>query len=190
VEAPSPWPDAAGLPDGAWLLERERHSRQEGSGIEPAQLVGTWLLVQTWPRRALQPAALSSALLRGLQASLTLAAPAGATGDPTAPLTIVNRVQLGVLELRFEGVAWLQGRRPLLLFRFEQLRLRLGPWLRFDRPLAGPGEGAVAGGGRKGLPFFALIATGSAPAAWLAARGRGGGLALWCRSPEAAIARV
>lgn len=190
MEAHSPWPDAAGLPDGAWLLERERRSRQEGSGIEPAQLLGTWLLVQTWPRRALQPAALSSAILRGLQASLTLAAPADATGDPTAPFTIVNRVQLGALELRFEGVAWLQGRRPLLLFRFEQLRLRLGPWLCLDRPLPGPGDGAVAGGRSKGLPFFALIATGSTAAPWLAARGKGGGLAIWRRLPEASIARV
>ena len=184
---PSPT-DPSWLPDGPWLLEQERRSRQEGSGIEAARLLGTWLLVQTWPRRALQPAALSSALLRGLQASLSLAAPAGATGDPTAPFTIVNRVQLGALELRFEGRAWLQGRRPLLLFCFEQLKFRLGPWLCLDRPLPGLGDGAVAGGRSKGLPFFALIAGGST--GWLAARGRGGGLALWRRSAESLIARV
>ena len=177
------------LPDGPWLLERERRSRQEGSGIAAAELVGTWLLVQTWPRRSNQPAVISSAILRGLQASLTLAAPAHATGDPKARFTIVNRVQLGALEFRFEGRAWLQGRRPLLLFRFERLRLRLGRWHCLDRPLPGPGDGAAASGRTKGLPFFALIARGSTPT-WLAARGRGGGLAIWRRLPEASIAKV
>jgi len=185
------------LPDAAALLERERSSRRFGSGIEANQLLGSWLLVQTWPRQARRPAAFSSALLRGLGARLILTASAG----PQAPLSITNRVQLGALELSFHGQAWLEGRRPLLLFSFERLQVRLGGWLWLDRHLSPPSAAAGPGQGRTAWPFFALIATqpvgGSATepspdgaGRWLAARGRGGGLALWLQAPEQAIARV
>ncbi|MCT0213490.1 MULTISPECIES: hypothetical protein [unclassified Synechococcus] len=187
------------LPDAELLLDRERTSRRDGSGLRAEQLLGTWVLAQTWPRRAGQPAALSSALLRVLGARLILAA---ATA-PLAPLRITNRVQLGALELSFQGQAWLEGRRPLLIFRFEQLQLRLGDWLWLDRPLAGPPASTGPGQRHGALPFFALIATetlagdasGSGPGSeppgrWLAARGRGGGLALWLQAPDQPIARV
>jgi hypothetical protein len=68
----------------------------------------------------------------------------------------------------------------LLVFWFEQLEVRLGPWLLIQRALPKPAEAK--------LPFFALIAGGSsrgisgsnnAEERWLAARGRGGSLALW-----------
>ena len=92
-------------------------------------------------------------------------------------------MRLGALELRFTGAGRLRGARPLLEFWFERLELRLGSALLLARPLA-PME-------PRRLPFFALIgasrpgaSSGLAPdpgadPAWLAARGRGGGLALW-----------
>jgi hypothetical protein len=77
-------------------------------------------------------------------------------------------VQLGALELCFHGSGWLQGRRPLLLFSFERLELRLGEWILLSRALPPVPP--------RRQPFFALIGRGDG---WLAARGRGGGLALW-----------
>jgi hypothetical protein len=59
--------------------------------------------------------------------------------------------------------------RPLLVFRFELLELQLAGRTLLRRPLPAPEP--------QRLPFFALIARDSS--GWLAARGRGGGLALW-----------
>jgi len=73
------------------------------------------------------------------------------------------------LELRFRGAGQLLGRRPLLQFSFQQLQVSLGGRLLIQRDLPEPAA--------RRLPFFALIARD--PSGWLAARGRGGGLAVW-----------
>lgn len=179
------------LPDGPQLLALERQSRQSGSGLSREALLGTWILQRTWPRGSSTPADLSSTLLRGLGASLSLSAPAAAADPATAaaeatadipPLEIINSVRLGMLELRFCGEARLQGRRPLLLFRFLRLQLRLGERALLDRPL--PAAAPFSSLPVAGLPFFALIAA-DPEGAWLAARGKGGGLALWQRAATA-----
>ncbi|MFY8148105.1 MAG: hypothetical protein ACOVNL_02670 [Prochlorococcaceae cyanobacterium] len=159
-------------PDGATLLALERRSRQQGSGLGASQLSACWWLQSVWPRGREHSDGLSSALLRGLGARLELRPREGA---PAEELEITNAVGLGALELRFRGTARLVGRRPLLRFGFERVELRLGT-----------GEGARVLLGRdlpppasaRQEPFFALIA---AEDHWLAARGRGGGLARWRR---------
>ncbi len=173
-------PAATVVPDGPALLALEQRARQQGSGLTTQQLWGTWRLEQVWPKGRPGPQRLSGVLLRGLGAQLAIAPGAG---DGAAPLRIENSVRLGALELRFTGGGRLRGARPLLEFWFERLELRLGSALLLARPLA-PME-------PRRLPFFALIgasrpgaSSGLAPdpgadPAWLAARGRGGGLALW-----------
>jgi hypothetical protein len=99
------------------------------------------------------------------------------TGPDTAPkphpgLKLTNAVKLGPLELRFQGPGWLEGRRPLLRFQFDQLEIHAGQRLLLQRSLPAPDP-------RRGA-FFALIACG-ANGRWLAARGRSGGLAVWRR---------
>lgn len=177
---------ALALPSGADLLQRERQVRHQGTGLTACDLVGIWQLQQIWSKGRSEVAAISSAGLRALQARLILAPgifPDGAEEAPAAAgpasMEITNQVQLGALQLHFRGVAWLQGRRPLLWFRFDQLALRLGERQLWQRPLPPPPPGR--------MPFFALIAVGAGAAGkaaaepWLAARGRGGGLALWSR---------
>ncbi|MEB3235609.1 MAG: hypothetical protein VKM98_09295 [Cyanobacteriota bacterium] len=153
---------SSALPDGTTLLQRELQARQQGTGLQASDLVGCWRLHQTWGKGQRQSSAAASLLLRGLGARLELDLQDGA-------LQIRNAVQLGVLELRFSGGAELSGHRPLLLFWFERLELGLGKHVLWARPIAKPE--------RRRLPFFALIARD--PQGWLAARGRGGGLALW-----------
>ncbi len=135
-------------PTGEELLHLERRSRQQGSGIGSAELVGVWQLDQLWGKRDASPQASAAALLRGLQARLSIEA------DNGGRLQLRNSVQLGPLELRFLG--W--GTRVLA-------------------------NGRLAAPERRRRPFFALIACSQAggDGAWLAARGRGGGLALWRR---------
>lgn len=160
------------IPDALRLLDLERRSRQEGTGLARGDLTGSWRLERIWSKGSLRPASMSAALLRGLAARLQVAAEGGDR------LLLVNSVRLGAIELRFEGAGRLQGRRPLLVFSFDRLRLLLGGRVVFDRALASPDP--------RRAPFFALIGAERArdsvlaePMGWLAARGRGGGLALW-----------
>jgi hypothetical protein len=159
-------PDSA-----AALLQLEKRSRQQGSGINHQDLAGNWRLVDLWDRQA-SPQKAQSRWLQGLQAKLEIQ-PIMDLATPEADgLQLRNSVRLGALELAFQGPGWLQGRRPLLRFRFETLQLSLGPWRLWQQSLPAPGKG--------GGPFFALIAAGSdAQGRWLLARGRGGGLARW-----------
>lgn len=163
------------LPSGEELLERERSARHRGTGLGPADLIGCWRLQAIWRQRTTQPMAVSAAILRSLSAHLELG-----PGPAEASLAMVNRVNLGLLQLRFEGSASLEGQRPLLFFVFERLQLRLGAIAMLTWRLPAPE--------RRRRPFFALIARkpaagtcDEAESGWLAARGRGGGLALWCR---------
>jgi len=156
----------AKLPTGAELLELERRGRRGGTGLAAADLHGDWRLDQVWPKGSERPSSFSAALLRGLGACLEIR-PAGET------LQLCNAVRLGPLQLSFRGPGRLLGSRPLLQFQFETLELTLAgqPLLRRSLPAPAP----------RRLPFFALIAR--SPQGWLAARGRGGGLALWRLEP-------
>jgi len=150
---------------GTHLLELERRVRQGGSGLSAPDLLGCWRLDQVWPKGSPRPSAFSGPLLRAVRARLEIGAPEGGQGD----LTLSNAVNLGPLELRFRGVGRLVGLRPLLQFSFQELQLSLGVLVLLRRTLPAPAP--------QRLPFFALIARD--PSGWLAARGRGGGLALW-----------
>lgn len=174
--APVP-PPRPPQPDAEELRRLEDRARSAGSGLVAADLPGRWRLQQVWSRTGTAPQAAASALLRTLNASLEIGSAA-----PGEPLPLRNSVSLGLLELRFEGEGKLTGRRPLLRFWFTgwQLRLAGRPWI--ASTLATPAE--------RSLPFFALIGQGpeGESGRWLAARGRGGGLALWIHEPSASRA--
>lgn len=160
------------VPSGAELREIERRVRQGGTALVASDLEGTWLLEQVWPKGSDRPSSFSAALLRGLRASLEIGLDQGA-------LVLRNAVRLGALELSFRGPGQLVGARPLLQFRFESLELSLAGHCLLRRPLPAPAP--------QRMPFFALIAR--APEGWLAARGRGGGLALWRLVGPAGVTR-
>lgn len=177
-----PQPQPSLLPDAEALLELERRCRYLGTGLDAERLLGPWQLVQTWAKGQNQPAAASSWLLRTLAAQLRITA-----GPSPDQLLLANRVSLGAFSLEFSGQGQLKGRRPLLVFWFDRLQLKLGSIALVDRAISKPETTK--------LPFFALIGRGEeadgeglAARQWLAARGRGGGLALWCLpapAPEA-----
>jgi hypothetical protein len=181
-------PAEEALPSGDELQALEQVARREGSGLESEDLAGLWRLERVWSRGQRQPSPLAGVALRALGASLRIEAEPSTqpdarpyngpnTGPDPAPkphpeLKLTNAVKLGPLELRFQGPGWLEGRRPLLRFQFDQLEIRAGQWLLLQRSLPSPDP-------RRGA-FFALIASG-AEGRWLAARGRSGGLAVWRR---------
>jgi hypothetical protein len=151
------------------LLQLEQQARRSGSGVQPDALQGCWQLQLVWPKGQQRASAFSGWLLRGLSARLEIGV------DPEG-LLLSNAVNLGAVELRFRGRGRLEGKRPLLLFSFEQLQLSLGGWRLVERTLPAPAP--------QRMPFFALIHRD--PSGWLAARGRGGGLALWRLADNAA----
>lgn len=170
-------------PDGPSLRALELQARHQGSGLasaasDPHPLTGLWILEQLWSARGERPIPLTAAILRSVGACLQL-------GEPEADgsLPLVNRVAAGPLALEFAGRAVLVGRRPLLVFGFDRLSLRLGDRLLWQRPLAASVDGLTLKRSRR-QPFFALIACDRTEG-WLAARGRGGGLALWGLGPAA-----
>jgi len=180
------------LPSGDELEALEQVARRKGSGLESEELTGLWRLERVWSRGQRQPSPLAGVALRALGASLRIEAEpntepnsqpdAGPDKGPNSGpdtglrphpgLKLTNAVQLGPLELRFQGPGWLEGRRPLLRFQFDRLEIRAGQRLLLQRSLPAPDP-------RRGA-FFALIASG-AEGRWLAARGRSGGLAVWRR---------
>lgn len=168
-------PSPADPPDGAALLALERRSRQLGSGINASELMGEWRLDQLWSKREARPQEGAAGLLRGLQACLAIESGDAASLQQGYSLKLRNSVQLGPLQLRFLGPGTLRGRRPLLVFCFTLWQLVWG-----ERVLA---SGRLATPAPQRQPFFALIACSAGDnasgTAWLAARGRGGGLALW-----------
>lgn len=151
-------------PSGETLLNREALVRRHGTGINAQDLVGRWCLHTLWSKGQASPSPLASLGLRATGATLEL----HQTGEG---LGIVNSIRLGPLKLQFSGTAELVGRRPLLQFGFSDLELRWGERRLWQRALPMPN--------RRQQPFFALIARDHQ--GWLAARGRGGGLALWQR---------
>ena len=156
------------------LLQLEQQARRSGSGVEADALQGCWQLELVWPKGQQRASAFSGWLLRGLSARLEI-------GTDPEGLLLSNAVNLGAVELRFRGRGRLEGKRPLLLFSFEQLQLSLGGWRLVERTLPAPAP--------QRMPFFALIHRD--PSGWLAARGRGGGLALWRLADDpAAVANM
>lgn len=154
------------LPTGEELLQLERNSRKLGSAIDASSLCGSWWLDQLWSRRQAQLLQRPAALMRALAACLEISLESG-------HLVLRNSISLGAISLRFCGHGQLHGKRPLLKFSFDRLQLCWGERVLLQRSLPQPAA--------KKMPFFALIALERQPEkGWLAARGRGGGLALWC----------
>jgi hypothetical protein len=94
-----------------------------------------------------------------------------------APLTIANQVKVGSICLRLEGPARYQSKKNILAFDFIKITVEvLGKRVysgKFPSPREGKSFMEIPLGK---LPFFAFFHMDEA---WVAARGRGGGLALW-----------
>lgn len=150
------------------ILALEATAKKRGSGIVHQNLNGVWRLQHTWTGKGTNPLPGTDFLLRSLGARLEL------KGSGT-DWEIVNQVMAAGVELRFEGGAQLKGKRPMLIFRFETVKLLLAGRILLERKLPEPPS--------RRMPFFALIAMAD-NGGWLAARGRGGGLALWDKTEE------
>lgn len=150
----------------AILNAREKAVRLTGTGLKSSDLLGCWLLQTVWSKGDKKANPFSSWMLRSLDARLEIKAD---LEDNCSDLRLSNAVNLGPVELKFQGPGLLKGKRPLLTFHFDSLTLRIGGIVLLKKALPTPDQ--------RRTPFFALIERN--PDGWMAARGRGGGLALW-----------
>lgn len=165
------------------LLEAEQAAKQQRLTYPLTALIGDWQLCFTAPKKPHLKARV--AIGKGFYAPQF--APAQISFFPAElPLSdpsiacIGNQIRLGSLLFRLTGPARYVGKKNLLAFDFTQMQLSIGGRSLFQRPFrsAKTGDTPFAETPIAKLPFFAFFLVTDE---FIAARGRGGGLALWVR---------
>ena len=164
------------------LLAAERQTKQQRRQFSSDGLLGTWRLRFTAPKK---PTYRSGQLTSGgfympglAEATLSFSR----DRDTADRLTLQNQLRVGPLKLRFTGPAKFLAKQNLLAFDFIRLQLFVGRLALINVSLRGrsaPADFAATPVGK--LPFFAFFAVSESH---LAARGRGGGLALWTKAEQ------
>lgn len=163
------------------LLTLERQAKQSKQTISPEVLLGTWRLCFSAGKGAKfqsgKPTGSGFYIPKLAIAHISFSQ----SDSDDAPLAIANTLKVGPLRVRFMGPARCLGKKNLLAFDFTQIQIdcwgasiyqgKVGQKKRAGRPFAERPVGE--------LPFFAFFA---ASEDYIAARGRGGGVALWAKS--------
>ncbi|NJL44967.1 MAG: hypothetical protein HC922_02910 [Leptolyngbyaceae cyanobacterium SM2_3_12] len=162
------------------LLETERWTKQQRQLLPVEALLGSWRLCFTAPKKpafkAGQPVGKGFYIPRLVQAWISFSQDNPDDGS----LTVQNQLWVGPVQIRFSGPAKFLAKKNLLAFDFVRLEVFLSHWRLLNQPVRG-GKAKVADFGATSiakLPFFAFFA---ATDQYIAARGRGGGLALWAK---------
>lgn len=155
------------------LLKAEKAAR--AVQIDPQALLGSWQLRFTAPKKPRlqdnQPTSSGFYIPRGLRAEICFLP----QQEPTA-IAIQNSLTIGPLRMIFRGNAQPIGKRNVLAFEFTHLQINFAALTIYQRKL-GPSQLSQASNQR--APFFAFFA---AHETYIAARGRGGGIALWVKA--------
>ena len=157
------------LPDNKNIKQLEKISQKEGSGINYEDLLGIWILQSVWKKSSDERDNVTSSILQVLSAKLELKKK---QPDAYRNFEIKNSIKFGILSITFFGIASLKGTRPILFFYFEKLKVNFANTPIINKKLKKPQE--------NNMPFFSLIGICNVNN-WRAARGRGGGLALWVK---------
>ncbi|NHC33654.1 hypothetical protein [Scytonema millei] len=157
------------------LLQAERAAKQQRLVYPLESLLGDWRLYFTAPRNA----KLKNGIAQGNGFYIPQIAPAQISFHAREYLEISNQIQFGSLLFKLTGPARYLGKKNLLAFDFTQMQLCL-----FNRTVY---QGKFNSGKKLGsfeeqpiskLPFFAFFLVTED---YIAARGRGGGLAIWVK---------
>lgn len=179
LQAPTQRPD--GKTVTAALLEAEKASKQQRLSYSPEALYGTWRLCFTAPKKphyqSGQPIGKGFYVPKVAIAQISFSP----SENLASPLTIRNQLKIGALQIAFSGPAKFLGKKNLLVFDFNQLNVALfGVTVYGGAIRSASAQFSDFGAAPVGkLPFFAFFL---ADPEYVAARGRGGGLALWARA--------
>ncbi|OKH40577.1 hypothetical protein NIES2119_02935 [[Phormidium ambiguum] IAM M-71] len=167
------------------LLKSEKFTKQQHINYPLESLIGSWRLhFVVSPKKSRQRSGIKMGngfyVPRFVKANISFY-PADANQNLNPhQLKIGNQLQVGLISFKFNSPAKFLGKKNLLAFDFTQIQVGfLGQTIY---------SGAFRGGQKKNqefaqkhirdLPFFAFFAIGEN---YIAARGRGGGLAIWVK---------
>jgi hypothetical protein len=157
------------------LLEAEKHNRKRSFSVQG--LMGEWRLYFSSRGKV----KLGDTGLRGFYLPSWLPAQIGfGTNErEEAPLEVTNQVTVGLIHLKLTGPARFSEKKNLLAFDFTRLEVRALGQLVYKGKFPSPRKDKVFMDIPIGkLPFFAFFEVGDR---LIAARGRGGGLAIWVK---------
>lgn len=163
----------------AALLQAEKTAKQQRLNYTFDSLVGTWrLCFATGTRKARQ----RGGIILGKGFYWPKLTPAYISFSKTTPVRgeISNQVQLGPVFFKLTGPAKYLDKKNLLAFDFTHIQITLFGRVVYNKPLQGSKSPTIDFDNQPiaKLPFFAFcLVTENL----IAARGRGGGLALWMR---------
>ncbi|NEQ46439.1 MAG: hypothetical protein F6K00_24005 [Leptolyngbya sp. SIOISBB] len=171
----------AARPDGQTtttaLLNLERRAKQQRLSIPAASLLGTWRLCFSAGKQAKfqsgEPVGSGFYIPKLAIARITFA-----RNDESSEhsLTVKNELQIGPLTVHFTGPVRYPGKQNLLVFDFTHLQIRCFGIKVYSGKVGKRDTQAFVDTAISKLPFFAFfVATDD----YIAARGRGGGLAIW-----------
>lgn len=167
----------------AALLTLEKATKKSGQSIALANLYGTWRLCFSASRKARYQSGQPTG--SGFYIPKLAIAQIRFHSNDAEPqqFNVTNELILGPLKIRFTGPARYPGKKNLLVFDFTHLEIRClglkvygGTVGQRNYQVQSFAETAIAK-----LPFFAFFA---ATPDYIAARGRGGGLAIWVRQED------
>jgi hypothetical protein len=166
-------PDRAGIV--AALVTAEQAAKRRGAiAIDLGRLEGTWRLrFITGTQKIRKAVKLGPGRFVPSWVTIEL----GVTGLLDHQGTIHNRVRFGALDLELTGPCHADNTRRILAFDFTHLRLAIGPVTLYRGQVRNPQ--IFAEGSLKGQAFFSFFVVDGDR---IAARGRGGGLAIWSRA--------
>jgi hypothetical protein len=164
------------------LLTLEKETKQQRSRFEIESLIGDWRLAFAtsgkirpsdrrrsgfyWPK--ITPAQISFH-------------PNPESEKPYAPpLCIQNQIRLGQLELTLSGFARYLEPKNLLAFDFTQLQVQIFSKTLYQGKF--PSQTTVENFAEQPIGKLAFFSFFAVRDRWIAARGKGGGLAIWVRS--------
>lgn len=166
------------------LLQAEKAVRQERQTYPLTSLLGSWQLYFSAPSKVHlhqdQASGKGFYFPQFAPAQISFRAAASSGGQDADPLEISNQVHAGPLLLRFNGPARYLSQKNLLSFNFQQIHFGLLGRTVYQGGFRGSKTQAERFDDQpiSQLPFFRFFLITED---FIAARGRGGGLALWMR---------
>ena len=103
--------DNLGLPDTQKILNLEKTSQKEGSGILGKELIGKWNLKYVWKKDSSEINSINSSILQIISARLEILEIENENQIPK--YEIKNSVKFGLISLEFKGQAILKGENVL-----------------------------------------------------------------------------
>ena len=159
------------LPNKEKLIELEKLSKNQGSGIEFDSLMGDWKFISVWKKNIPEENQVFSSLLRAFSANIKFKKVI--SSENTSKFSVIVSIQFGLLAIELSGRGYLKGKQPLLPFFLDLIELKSGSNILLSRSLKKAEE--------KDNSFFSLIAL-EENGEWLSARGQGGELVIWLKN--------